>query len=171
MVATVVPVEPFDLVVFGATGDLAKRKLLPGLYHRLRDGQMPAGARVIGAARSQLSQEEFRHVARLALEEFVRSEYRDPNTVQAFLSSLDYIAVDAMGEGGWDELDAKLGTPAPDRVRAFYLSVAPSLFRPLGENLAARNLAAGEARLVLEKPIGHDLDLTLPIFKSVDIIQ
>ena len=59
MVAKVVPVDPFDLVVFGATGDLARRKLIPALYHRLRDGQMPGDARVIGAARTDMDSYNF----------------------------------------------------------------------------------------------------------------
>ncbi|MEX0339116.1 MAG: glucose-6-phosphate dehydrogenase, partial [Arenibacterium sp.] len=60
MVARVIPVEPFDLVVFGATGDLARRKILPGLFHRFRVGQMPGQARIIGSARSQMDDSEFR---------------------------------------------------------------------------------------------------------------
>jgi glucose-6-phosphate 1-dehydrogenase len=65
--AKIVPVSVFDCVVFGATGDLTLRKLLPALYLRFRDGQMPAGSRVFGAARSKLSDEAFRDRAREAL--------------------------------------------------------------------------------------------------------
>ena len=64
--ARVVPVEPFDLVVFGATGDLARRKLIPALCRRMQDRQMPDGARIIGAARSDLDREGFRALAAAA---------------------------------------------------------------------------------------------------------
>jgi glucose-6-phosphate 1-dehydrogenase len=59
MTARLIPVEPFDLVVFGGTGDLAMRKLLPGLYHRDVDGQIAPGSRIIGVARSELDREAF----------------------------------------------------------------------------------------------------------------
>ncbi len=67
----IIPVETFDCVVFGATGDLTLRKLLPALYYRFRDGQMPAESRVIGAARSHLSDQDFRERAAKALEQHV----------------------------------------------------------------------------------------------------
>ena len=60
MVARTIPVAPFDLVIFGATGDLAKRKIFPSLFERMRVGQMPAGARIFGAARGDLSDKAFR---------------------------------------------------------------------------------------------------------------
>ncbi|MFN3616116.1 MAG: glucose-6-phosphate dehydrogenase, partial [Rubrimonas sp.] len=126
MVARVVPVEPFDLVVFGATGDLARRKLIPALYHRLRAGQMPDGARVIGAARSAMDADGFRRLAEEALAEFVPAAERDAETTDRFLRALDYVAVDATGEDGWPELRAHLPEDAA-RPRAFYLSVAPKL--------------------------------------------
>ena len=71
MVARVIPVDDFDLVIFGATGDLARRKILPGLYRRFWAGQMPPGARIIGAARTDQDTEAFRATVRAAIEEFV----------------------------------------------------------------------------------------------------
>ena len=109
MAATIVPVDPFDLVVFGATGDLAKRKLIPGLYHRFRDGQMPAEARVIGAARRKMTAEVFRDLADAALTEFLPADELETETRQRFLSRLDYIAVDVTGSDGWDALAERLG--------------------------------------------------------------
>ena len=72
MAAAIIPVDPFDYVIFGATGDLTMRKLLPALYHRFRDGQIPAEARVIGAARSAHTTESFRAIAAEALSRFVK---------------------------------------------------------------------------------------------------
>ncbi len=156
MVARVVPVDPFDLVVFGATGDLARRKLIPALYHRLHDGQMPDGARIVGAARSEMDGEGFRRMASEALDEFVGADDLDPQTRERFLRTVDYVPVDAMSEDGWDALAAKLGDGA-GRPRAFYLSVAPRFFGPIAERVHAHGLIDGDARIVVEKPLGHDL--------------
>ncbi len=97
MVARIIPVEPFDLVIFGGTGDLARRKILPGLYRRLADGQMPPEARLIGAARSDSTDAEYRDMVRAALDEFMPSETLEPETVEQFLGMLCYVRVDATG--------------------------------------------------------------------------
>ena len=112
MVARVVPVEPFDLVVFGVTGDLARRKLIPALYHRMEDGQMPEGARVIGAARSEMDAAAFRAAASAALDEFVGKV--DGAVRARFLGCLDYVRIDATTDEGWDRLGAApFGQPRP----------------------------------------------------------
>ncbi len=158
MVARTVPVPPFDLVVFGATGDLARRKLIPALYRRLRAGQMPTDARIVGAARSALDDEGFRAQAAEALEEFVPAAEREQNTVDAFLATLSYVAVDAMSDSGWSELRAVLeARTGGDRVRAFYLSVAPRFFAPIAARIAGSGIGGSEGRVVIEKPLGHDL--------------
>ncbi len=154
MAAQVIPVEPFDLVVFGATGDLAIRKLIPALYHREADGQMPPSARVIGASRRQMTNDEFRALARAALEAHVDSKVRDPATVDHFLTQLTYVSVDAAGDAGWPELAEAIGTSA--NIRVFYLATGPDLFGPICDNLGRHGLAAG-ARVVVEKPIGKSL--------------
>ncbi|MEM1298095.1 MAG: glucose-6-phosphate dehydrogenase [Pseudomonadota bacterium] len=155
MVARVVPVDPFDLVVFGATGDLAKRKLIPALFHRMRDGQMPEGARIIGAARSDVDREVFRNLAASALKKFVAPADLDVAARDQFLSSLDYVRTDAMSESGWDALASNLG-PAEGRPRAHYLSVAPRFFGPIAERLHQHGLASADERIVVEKPLGHN---------------
>jgi glucose-6-phosphate 1-dehydrogenase len=156
MVSTVIPVQPFDLVVFGATGDLSRRKILPSLFRRLAVHQMPPGARVIGAARSKMTRAEFRKQAEAALGEFVAPDLLRPEFVEQFLACLDYVAVDAAGADGWATLAKKLGEK-PDHVRAFYLSVGPSLFAPIADRLAAAGVATPASRIVVEKPLGHDL--------------
>ena len=157
MVSTVIPVQPFDLVIFGATGDLAHRKILPSLYRRLAVHQMPAGSRVIGAARSKMSQAP--NSARWrseALAEFVEPKLLTPPLVEEFLNGLDYVAIDATGEGGWSALAKKLDEK-PKNIRAFYLSVAPQLFAPIADRLSQAGIATPESRIVVEKPLGHDL--------------
>ena len=80
------PVDPFDYIVFGATGDLTMRKLLPALYYRFRDGQMPADARIIGAARSKLSDDDFRGRAEKALARFVKAPDLDEAVARRFIA-------------------------------------------------------------------------------------
>ncbi|HMB78000.1 MAG TPA: glucose-6-phosphate dehydrogenase, partial [Kiloniellaceae bacterium] len=156
MVARVVPVDPFDLVVFGATGDLARRKLIPALYHRMHDGQMPQDASVFGAARSNLGDDGFRALAAGALDEFVAADEMDPAVRAKFLACLRYVQLDATSDAGWDKLKAALADP-PGRPRAFYLSVAPRFFGPISRQIAANGIGGPEARIVVEKPLGHDL--------------
>lgn len=156
MTSRTISVPPFDLVVFGATGDLARRKLLPSLYRRLRAGQMPSDARVIGAARSDLDQEAFRALAHDAIRHFVAADEIDRPSVDRFLSCLEYVRIDASSDVGWENLAAALG-PSGDRVRALYLSVAPGIFSDICNQLAAAGIATGDTRIVIEKPLGRDL--------------
>ncbi|MEZ5666561.1 MAG: glucose-6-phosphate dehydrogenase [Alphaproteobacteria bacterium] len=156
MAARIVPVPPFDLVVFGGTGDLARRKLLPGLYHRQRAGQMPLDSLVLALGRTELGDDEYRAQARAALEAHVGWEELDADAVERFLGCLSYRRIDAGSDEGWAELAAALA-PRGDRVRAFYLAVDPRFFSPICERIAAYGLHSAGARLVVEKPLGHDL--------------
>ena len=154
MVSRVIPVDPFDLVIFGGTGDLAKRKIIPGLFRRFAAGQIPAEARIIGAARASLDTPAYRALLRDAILEFgVKNP--DADVLADFLDRFDYVAIDAMGEAGWEDLAKKM---RPDTVRAFYFSVAPSLFGALAERLHKRGIALSDSRIVVEKPFGRDLE-------------
>ena len=155
MAPKIIPVSPFDCVVFGATGDLTLRKLLPALYHRFRDGQMPPESRVFGAARSHLSDEAFRDRARQALDKHVAADALEPDNVNAFCERLRYVSIDAGKPGSdWSGLQSTLD---PERVRVFYLATSPNLYGPICRNLKSADLVTERARVVLEKPIGHDL--------------
>ncbi|SLN75038.1 glucose-6-phosphate dehydrogenase [Ruegeria meonggei] len=152
MVSRVIPVNPFDLVLFGATGDLAQRKILPGLYHRFEVGQMPEEARIIGTARSDMDSDGFRDQIRASMNEFAPAFKKD--LLDQFLSRVEYVPVDALGKAGWAELAKIL---RPDVVRAFYLSVGPNLFSGIAQRLNDHDLATPDSRIVVEKPFGHDL--------------
>ena len=154
MVSRVIPVEPFDLVIFGGTGDLARRKILPGLFRRYLSGQMTPESRIIGAARSEMDTEGFRQLVADAIQEFGGAEKSEKKSIAEFLARLDYVAIDAKGEGGWAQL---AGLMRDGVVRAFYFSVAPSLFGDLAERLHLHSIANGESRIVVEKPFGRDL--------------
>jgi len=154
MVSRVIPVESFDLVIFGVTGDLARRKILPSLYRRFLAGQIPEDARIIGAARTEIGATEFRALAAAAIADFVASAKQDPDTIARFLDRLSYVAIDAQGTAGWTELRA---TVRDGVVRAFYFSVAPALFGDLAERLHLHGIADATSRIVVEKPFGRDL--------------
>lgn len=154
MVSRVIPVDPFDLVIFGGTGDLARRKILPALFRRFSDGQMPEGARIIGAARTKQSGTAWAKWVHEALKEFLPKEELDNALVKAFLERLDYLAIDAVGEAGWPELKGKMRDGV---TQAFYFSVGPSLFGALAERLHSHGIAQPGARIVVEKPFGRDL--------------
>lgn len=154
MVARVIPVEAFDLMIFGGTGDLARRKILPGLFRRFQAGQMPPEARIIGAARAEHTDEEFRTLVAEAVAEFMPKAAQDKEALAAFLKRLSYVAIDAKGTQGWTQLKE---TMRPDVVQAYYFSVAPALFGDIALRLTEHGIAGPDARIVVEKPFGRDL--------------
>lgn len=155
MVSRVIPVDAFDLVISGVTGDLARRKILPGLFHRFLVGQMPENAQVIGSSRTQMDDGEFREMVRASLQEFSPQASGDTQALDSFLDKLRFVRVDATGDDGWQDHAAKL---RPDAIRAFYLSVSPALFGAIATNLEKHGVSTAEARIVVEKPFGHDLE-------------
>ncbi|NNK79188.1 MAG: glucose-6-phosphate dehydrogenase, partial [Litoreibacter sp.] len=155
MVSRVIPVDEFDLVIFGATGDLARRKILPGLYRRFLSEQMPRKARIIGAARSDLDDAGFRALVQSAIEEFVSDRKRDAAVIESFLQRLSFVSVDARGTDGWAELAGKV---RKDVVQAFYFSVGPGLFGDIATRLHEYEIAGSDSRIVVEKPFGRDLE-------------
>src|SRR4051794_33732290 len=151
----IIPVATFDCVVFGATGDLTLRKLLPALYYRFRDGQVPPDSRIIAAARSDLDDDAYRQRAGKALREHVAREDLDADTADRFCRRLGYARIDATGaKADWHVLADMLD---PGRVRVFYLATSPDLYGPICRNIGEHGLVTEHSRVVLEKPIGHDL--------------
>lgn len=146
----------FDLVIFGATGDLSLRKLVPALYHRDVAGQLNADARLFAVARGEMPDEEFRTLARAALDRHLDAGDYDEKAVDRFLDRFRYLRLDAETAEDYVALSRALDGPA-DRVVVFYLAMAPRFFGPVCTRLAAAGLNRPQARVVLEKPIGHDL--------------
>lgn len=155
MTAQTIPVDPFELVVFGGTGDLAYRKLLPALYLRDRAGQIVGPSRVIAVSRRQMSSEAYRQATREAIERFVAADERDGASIDRFIERVSYVAVDGAGEDGWAELKEHLGN-ADAFIRVFYLAVGPELFGSICQGAARCGLVSQQSRVVLEKPIGKD---------------
>ena len=153
MVSRVIPVDVFDLIIFGGTGDLARRKILPALYKRFCAGQMNEGGRVIGAARSDYDTAGYREFVVEVIRE-VEGKACDYKSLEAFTHLIDYVKVDARGDEGWPELAGMMVT---GRVRAFYFSVGPGLFGALARRLHSYGMADAQSRIVVEKPFGRDL--------------
>ena len=149
-------IKPQILVLFGARGDLAKRKLWPGLYRLMLAGLMPDQFRVIGSGRrSPGSDNDFRGEVHAALKEFAANELRAAPW-KAFAKRLSFVASSA--EDGRDLADAvtTAARALPGAQRLLYLSVPPSAMAPMVGMLGATGLAAS-ARVLLEKPFGSDL--------------
>ncbi len=155
MTTRIIPVDVFDLVVFGATGDLAQRKLIPAMFHRDEQGQLPPDARIIGSSRRVMSNDEFKTFAQKALEAHVSETDRKPDVMARFLNRLSYVAAEATVEDGWANLDAVL-KGFEKRIRVFYLAVGPDLFGPICERLGQHGLVTPQSRVVVEKPLGKD---------------
>jgi glucose-6-phosphate 1-dehydrogenase len=153
--AQIIPVAPFDYVVFGGTGDLAMRKLLPALFHRDLDGQIPAGARIFAISRTAYDAAAYRAFAAAALGPAIEAA-NDSGGWQRFAARLEHITLDAQSDAGWDRLATALGAQE-GRVRVFYLATSPQFYGSIARRLGAAGLAGNDARLVVEKPIGSDL--------------
>ena len=153
-----VPVKPFEIVVFGATGDLARRKLLPSLFHRFCDGQIPANSRIVGASRSSHSRKDFVALVEKSYHEFEDDPDFDPKQWAAFAKLLDYVSIDVTAkDADWKGLQKALAKPG-ELIRIFYLAMPPRLFVDIAKGLEDAGLAHDESRVVLEKPLGKDYE-------------
>ena len=150
------PLQPFDLVLFGGSGDLAMRKLLSALYYRHRDGDLPEHGRIIGVARQPISRDEFIGRVEDNCGKFVAAEHFSKEVFRSFAERLDYLHVDANSVDDFAQLAARV-KDSPAKVRVFYLSTAPDLFTMICDNLAHCGLVHENSRVVLEKPLGRDL--------------
>ncbi len=155
MTSQIIPVDPFDIVIFGATGDLAERKLLPALYQRQRAGQFSEPTRIVGTSRGAQSTESYREFAAQAISDHIRPDEFDEGQLRRFLDRVSYVQADAAGGDGFDRLREALD--GDGRIRAFYLAVGPALFGDIARNLQTHGLVNDKARIVVEKPIGRDL--------------
>jgi len=148
------PDKATTLILFGATGDLAARMLLPSLYGLHSDGLLPGKLRIVATARSDHDDESFRAHARDALKAHVPESFFDADAAEQFLGRVSYVTLDATDREGYRRLSQAVGEGGEI---AIFLSTAPSLFKPTIDNLEAVGLAGAHVRLALEKPLGTDL--------------
>jgi len=145
------------------------RKLLPALYRRFAEGQITSDSRIVGTARSPLDDETYRERARKALGEHVRADELIDATVNRFLRLVHYVSLNgAESTGNWDGLKDLLESNAAEgRVRVFYLATAPDLYGEIARNVSEKGLRSETSRIVLEKPIGTDLDTARKVNENV----
>jgi glucose-6-phosphate 1-dehydrogenase len=153
--------DPCILVIFGASGDLTQRKLFPALYSLAYRRLLPKQFAVVGAARSEETDEEFQERMKDAVREHSRDEFRD-DVWESLAEGMRYVAMDFADEAGEDrlaetlnELDADRGTRGN---RIYYLATPPGVFATVVEAIGKRRHTDGWTRLIIEKPFGHDLE-------------
>jgi len=151
-----------SLILFGATGDLSQRMLLPSLSALAAEGLLPDDLQIVGTARSELDDAAFREFAREAIERYLPAERR--GSMAEFFGRLSYQPLDVTTPEGYRELAGHIGK---DRKTAIFLSTAPSLFQPTIEGLAAVGLADARSRICLEKPLGTDFSSSAAINDAV----
>jgi glucose-6-phosphate 1-dehydrogenase len=156
--------EPFSLVIFGASGDLAFRKLIPALWSLYAARTLPEPFVIIGTARTEMSDEDFRNKMKEGVKQFARLKMPNDNVWSRFAASLVYVAGDPTGpelyarlRQALDEVEQRRGS---SRNRLYYLSTPPSLYADITRQLGKAGLAAEEGgwtRIIIEKPFGRDL--------------
>ncbi|HFC6394883.1 TPA: glucose-6-phosphate dehydrogenase [Neisseria bacilliformis] len=145
----------FDLILFGATGDLSMRKLLPALYNAHAAGRLHPKGRILGASRSRLTRGQF--LAKAAAEARPHTA-ATPAEWDAFCQRIDYLPLDIGNPQDFAALAAEIRGKADSESIVFYLSAAPQFFVPACRSLAAHGLNGANTRVVLEKPLGTDLE-------------
>jgi glucose-6-phosphate 1-dehydrogenase len=176
-----VPINPTTLVIFGATGDLSKRKLLPAIYNLAHEGALPERFNLVGSSRSAMTDDEYRQVARESIKEFSRRP-ADEKVLDALLENVRYVSGSFDDDSVYErikECTAKFDE-AGDIVfnRVFYLSTAPAFFKvivgKIGEH-GLEHVEDAEVRVVIEKPIGTNLreaqDLNREVLEVLDESQ
>ncbi len=158
--------EPCSIVIFGASGDLTARKLIPAFYHLCKEKLMPSAFRIIGFARREKTDESWRAELREALDKFSRTKPVDENIWNQFAASLFYCTGDLTDAAAYAALEKKLASFGDPQLRCnllFYLATQPSQFGDVIEQLHSAKLLhpaecqEGWQRIVIEKPFGHDL--------------
>jgi glucose-6-phosphate 1-dehydrogenase len=165
--AEFIPVEPFDIVIFGGTGDLSRRKLIPALFHRYLDGQIDKSCKIVGIARGEMHRAEFVEFAhdscKAATNKWIESKWKN------FARLLEYIPMDVTkDDADWDPLKSFLTDDG--RPCVFYLATTPLIYVATCQALGKAKLNTRNARLVLEKPIGTDLKSAQEINEGVGAV-
>ena len=156
----------FDLVLFGGTGDLAWRKLMPALFQAFRHGTLPLGGRIIGVGRDDLSNEQYRDQIRARFDHVDLSKRPSVEEFTRFADLLEFVRMDLSKPDDYARLAESLAQRQADTV-VMYVATAPNLFTTVCEQLAAAGLNTPQTRVVLEKPLGHDLASNRAINETV----
>lgn len=142
-------------VLFGGTGDLAKRKIIPALFSAFVNGRLDASFRFIGAAREALSDDDFRQRVSLSITTYANKVEASSDQLSAFLSLTAYAKIDAKVPDDFAALKTRIDNDHT-QAKLFYLAIGPDIFIPVVEQLSKHGLVEGNARVVVEKPLGRD---------------
>jgi glucose-6-phosphate 1-dehydrogenase len=156
----------FDLVLFGGTGDLAWRKLMPALFQAFRHGSLPEGGRIIGVGRDDMTDEGYRALIESRLAQVELAKRPSSDEFARFAALLHYLRMDLSRPADYAGLATLIQSRQADTV-VMYLATAPQLFTVACEQLAAAGLNSARTRIVLEKPLGHDLASNRAINETV----
>ena len=156
----------FDLVLFGGTGDLAWRKLMPALFQAFRHGTLPEGGRIIGIGRDKHSHEQYRVLMKERFDKVELAKRPSAEEFARFAALLEFVPMDLSRSADYAALADSLNARGGETV-VMYVATAPSLFTTVCEQLAAVGLNAPHIRVVLEKPLGHDLASNRAINQTV----
>ena len=149
------------IVIFGASGDLTKRKLMPALYTLYNGGRLPEGFTILGIGRTEYTDARYQEYIMSELGKFVASKEQVEDRMKDFCSHLHYLALDPAQVEGYHLLDGRLqeftGEKKPDNL-LFYLATPPSLYGVIPLHLKAAGLNRPDTRIIVEKPFGYDLE-------------
>ncbi|BFM11174.1 glucose-6-phosphate dehydrogenase [Simiduia litorea] len=143
-----------DWVIFGGTGDLSMRKLMPALYRCEEEGRMVEGSRVLATSRGSTTQEEFVQTVKNALQKFLRPGEFEESTWAKFAERLFIVNVDLSDVASWRDMAELL--KASEATPVYYLAIPPSLFGGVCATLSSLDLVSERARVIVEKPLGYD---------------
>jgi glucose-6-phosphate 1-dehydrogenase len=156
----------FNLILFGGTGDLAWRKLMPALFQAFRHGTLPEGGRIIGVARDEMSDANYRELIRSRFDQVELAKRPSTEEFDQFASMLHYQRMDLSKPDAYATLKSRLDERSAD-ITVMYLAVSPHLFTDVAQQLGTAGLNTPSTRLVLEKPLGHDLASNRDINRTV----
>ena len=157
------------MIIFGASGDLTKRKLMPALYSLYREKRLTGEFSILGIGRTVYSDDNYRSYILEELQQFVKSEEQDTALMASFVSHLYYLPMDPAKEEGYPQLRQRLveltNEVDPDNL-LFYLATPPSLYGVVPLYLKAAGLNTPHSRIIVEKPFGYDLESALELNKT-----
>jgi glucose-6-phosphate 1-dehydrogenase len=171
--------KPFNLilVIFGATGDLTSRKLVPALFSLKNQGLMPEKCAFIGVGRSEKSAEDFRKDMEKAVREFSEDKDAGFSNIKQFTGCIDYFKMDYQSPGDYDKLRQEIEKINADRGTGgniiFYMATPPSLYEVIATNIAKAGMGSqndGFRRFIIEKPFGYDLESARNLNKTLHIL-
>lgn len=158
--------KPLDILLFGGRGDLAQRKLIPALFQLYRNKVLSAHCRIIGLSRSKIQTQEYRDLLLAAMKKYAPKSVGTDDEWHKFSQQIDFLALDGNSQEDFINLKHLL-EQNPNAERLFYLATQPSLYVHICRNLSEQNLITKTSRVILEKPIGHNLNTAHEINRQV----